>query len=206
MEPPVSDPIANGTSPRPGRRARPGGRSAAPAVLVPGGDARTGEGGIGLPVAGAARQLHHGQLGRQHGARRPQPLHHRGVVVEDLVAKRRRPPGGRDPVLGCQQVLDAVGDAMQRAPVPARCDLLFGALGLPERPLAGNRHHRVVIASQPFQAVQENLGQLGRRNLPGLHQAPELADALENQTVRHDVSPPPGRARTPRTARHRSSA
>ena len=152
IEPDVSEPMANGTSPA--ATAAPGPDDEPPDqyLTVPRRPARPGEGGVGVVVAEAAGQLDHRQLGDQHRPRLAQLAHDGGVVVEDLLAVRLRAPGGRDAARG-EQVLGAVGDAVQRAARLARGNLLVGEVGLLEGQLARDGDDGAQSRAELFQPV-----------------------------------------------------
>ena len=126
IEPRVSVPMAKPTRPGGRRRPGPGRRSARALFRVPRVPRLPAEPAVPL------RERAHRELGDEHGAGLPQPLDDGGVVVDDLLLKRRRAEGRRD-ALGGEQVLGAPGNAVQRTAVPARLDLAVGRRRLLER-------------------------------------------------------------------------
>src|SRR5206468_12775089 len=70
---------------------------------------------VRLPIAHAARELDHRELGHEHGARLLETTNHRPIVGEASIAERRGAPCGRDAAGRRQQVFRAVGDAVQRS-------------------------------------------------------------------------------------------
>ncbi len=105
--------------PRCHRRRRAAGGSSRPARPVPWIQARAEKRSRREAVSAAARQFHHGEFARQHGAPPASLSMHRGVVIEHLAGVRFRAPGGGLPGIR-QQVFHTVRNALQRpAQTPA---------------------------------------------------------------------------------------
>ena len=101
------------------RGARSAGGAARPAGAVPRIEARAGERGGGETVAAAAGEFHHREFAGEHGARAGELVDHRGVVIEDLAGVGLGAPGGGLSGEG-EQILDAVGNALQQAAIALR--------------------------------------------------------------------------------------
>ena len=129
------------------------------------------------------------ELGDQHRSSRVEPLDDGRIEVEHLVLERRGAPGGPVAVHG-DDVLGAPRDAVERAPVPTRGDLLVGLARLLERSLRSQRHDAVEHRIQPLQPLQVHPGQFDGAHLPGLDQPGEMrhrpeGDVLEIRRTRH---------------------
>ncbi len=116
MEPEVSEPIAKGT--RPAATAAPEPLEEPPDQRVRSHGFRPGpvKRGGGETVAAAAGEFHHGEFAGEHGARAGELVDDRGVVIEDLAGVGLGAPGGGLSGEG-EQILDAVGDALQGAAI-----------------------------------------------------------------------------------------
>ncbi len=153
--------------------------------------ARPSRSPVGVPrVAGdperrSLRRAHDGQLGQiglaeHHGAGRPQ-------ARDEVVVARRRAAVGGGPqgghlaadVLG---VLDGDRDAQQR-PVVARAAAGVGLRGVHQRPLVEHRAEGVQLGVEPPDAVEVQLDQLARGNLPAPDHLRLPARAGEGEVV-----------------------
>ena len=139
-----------------------------------------------LAIAHAARQLHHGQLGAEDGARRLELPDDGGVLVEALVLQRRRAPGGRDASGRREQVLGAIRNAVERAEVAAGRKLPLGAPRLLHRALARERDDRIVAGAERLEPMEERLGELDRRHRARADHSAELAKRDEDRLVAHE--------------------
>ena len=170
-------------------RARATRRAPAPGVEIPRIDAGSGERGMRLAIAHAARQLHHGQLGAEDGARRLELPDDGGVLVEALVLQRRRAPGGRDAARRREQILGAIRNAVERAEVAAGRELPLGAPRLVHRALARERDDGIVAGAERLEPMEERLGELDRRHRARADHFAELAKRDEDRLVAHVVGP-----------------
>ena len=126
----------------------------------------------------AARELAGGDLRDQHRAGVAQLLHHRGVVIKDLILERIRSPRGLV-ALDRDDVFRAPRNAVQRALVLARGDFGVGALRFGAAVVIEERDHVVqqrVVAMQPREI---HVGQLERGDLLGANQLAEVAQRPE---------------------------
>ncbi len=164
IDPHVSDPMANGTSPA--ATAAPDPEDDPPAQRpVFQGFRGTGEGGVRLPIPQTARDFHHRQLRHQD---RP------GVV--QFGNDGRIPPGNavfvRGGSPGCgnarrvQQILGSVGNAMQRPAVFAGGEFLVGPAGLLAGEVGRQCDHGIELGADLFQAIQNEFRQLDRGEFP----------------------------------------
>src|SRR6185295_1632282 len=118
----------------------------------------SGERGMRLAIAHATRQLHHGQLGAEDGARRLELPDDGGVLVEALLLQRRRAPGGRDAARRREQILGAIRNAVERAEVAAGRELPLGATRLVHRALGRERDDGIVAGAERLEPTEERLG------------------------------------------------
>ncbi len=117
-------------------------------------------------------------LGDQHGAGLGQKAHHRGVRLRHPVQIRLGTPARRQP-RRVQQVLAAIGDAVQRpAPAPGG-DLRVGGVGLGHRELGRGQRDAFQARAVTGDPVQIKLGELYRADLSGAHPAGQLRKRCE---------------------------
>src|SRR6266508_82574 len=160
------------------RGARPGRGAAAPVALVPRVQPRTVPGGVRVVVPHAARELDHRKLGRQDGPGLLETLDDRRVVTELLVAVGLGAPGRRHRLRG-EQVLSAVGNAVEQpAPAPG-ADLLFGFAGAVERFRAGEGRDGVQLSAFCLEPLERNFGQGDGRDRLRADTSSELGDRRE---------------------------
>src|SRR5258705_187123 len=133
----------------------------------------------GARPALAPGQFHHRQRRAEHRARGLELEDRGGVEIEAAVLEGRGAPGGRDAARGREQVLGSVGDAVERAPVPAGRDLRLRASRLLDGAVACHRDHRVVARAETLEAIEEGLGQRDRGE-------PARADALRELPHRRE--------------------
>src|SRR3989442_15117642 len=107
---------------------------------------------MGLTVAHAPGQLDHRELRAEDGARLLELPDHRRIEIEALLAERRRAPRRRDAARRRQQILGAIGDAVERPTVAAGGDLLLGPPRLLHRALARAGDHGIVAGAEPLEA------------------------------------------------------
>ncbi len=115
----------------------------------------------------------------------PKPADDGGVAFEHLVAVRLGAPGRRR-AFGGEQVLGAIGNAVQGAAVLPRCQLRVAVPGLRQGGFPQHGHHRVVGRAEALQPVEEVLRQLDRGHLPRPQQPAELGDAQPGE-IAHPV-------------------
>src|SRR5437867_1340628 len=125
----------------------------------------------------AARELDHRELRREHRARSPQTRHDRRVLADDLIAVRRRAPGGRR-AAGGEQILRAVGNPRQRLRLLAT-ERRVGALRFVERAFGHERGERVVTRRERFEKLEGASGELDRREATLAEGRPETGGRRE---------------------------
>ena len=168
IEPPVSEPSANGASPAATAAPEPDEDPHAQREVSHG--LRPGPWTERVDAAVEARELHQRELAEQRCAGGVQLLDRGRVVVEDLVAVRARAPDRRRAARG-QQVLRAVGDPEQR-PGPPGGELAVGRIGLLERAVAGERRQGVVASARSARAGRGSGRSARGRRPPGGRAAP----------------------------------
>jgi len=161
--------------PRTDRGARAARRSAGPALRVPGIPSGSLERRARIAIAATAGKLDHRELRREDRARSPEPADDRRVLIEDLIAVRRRAPGRRR-AGGGDQVLRPVRDAGERrARGPAR-DRPVGTGRLGEGALPHERGDRVETPPIGLEQRERRLGELDRRDPLTAKRRRELGD------------------------------
>src|SRR5581483_426807 len=95
----------------------------------------------------------------------------------------RGAPRGGDVARRGEQILGPVRDAVQRAAVVAVRELALGPARLREGALTRDGHHRVVTRAEPFEPLEERLGQRHRRDLPLAHQRGEPPHRREDEPL-----------------------
>src|SRR5207253_10087988 len=86
---------------------------------------------------------------------------------------------------GGQEILGAIGNAVERAPVPPRRDFPFCAPRLAQCALAGDGDHGVVLRAQALEPIEVELGQRHGRELARAHEGGQLAHGLEEKLGAH---------------------
>src|SRR4029453_18098283 len=105
-------------------------------------------------VGGAERELMEVRFADEDRARLPQATHHRGIAPGDVTVSYAR-CRGRWRVAKIDDVLERNRDAMKRAAIPARSDLLIGFFRLRYRVVvqhADERVERSILLRYPLEA------------------------------------------------------
>ena len=178
-------------------RSRPARRSTGPPLGVP----RISPGALQrsarIAIAAAAGELDHRELRGEHSARLHEARDRGGVLVEDLIAIRRRAPGGRRAFRG-KEVLRAVGDAEQRTRV-ASLDRGVSPTGLGARTHTHDRRDSVVLRTDTFQKIAELVRELDSRDLTLAKRRAQLPTVAKRCPLRVDT-PSEARSRSERAA------
>ena len=96
---------------------------------------------------------------------------------------RRRARGG-------QEILGAIGNAVEGSAVAPGRDLALRAPRLAERPLARDGDHRVVFRAEALEPIEAQLGQRHGRELARAHEGSKLAHGLEEKIGAHGCFTP----------------
>ncbi len=89
----------------------------------------------------------------------------------------------RPDAFGVEQILHAARDAVQWSAIVPGLDFLVGARGLRERELFGERDDAVQRIAVPLQAGEIHPGEIGRAHLPAFDQRREHGDRLEREIL-----------------------
>ncbi len=129
----------------------------------------------------------HVRLPDDHRAGLPQPVHHGGVRVGQVVLERRVAPGGVQPG-DVEALLDRDRHAEQRRP-GARGHRPVRLGGLPQRRLGAQLDHRVQPGVDGGDPGQQQLGQLPGGDLPAAEQVRRIARGPEQRLAHRSTSP-----------------
>ena len=117
-----------------------------------------------------------------------QPRHHGGVFGGNALAEDFRPAGGAD-ARGVDQVLGAVGNAVQRAAVVPGGNLLFGAAGFTQSEIGADGNERMQFRIERLDAFQGGPGEFDGRDLPPLDQRRDFGDGVKVQQRGDPLAP-----------------
>src|SRR5262249_6346033 len=132
----------------------------------------------------AVRELVRGKLADEYGSGLVKPRDRSGIDGGNVVDADLRMPGSED-AGRVVEVLQAERDAVHWAAVAAARDFRLGGARLAERQLGRHGDEGVDARIERFDATEQRLGQLDRRELARRNEPRRLGDGEEMQFVRH---------------------
>ena len=176
MEPSVSVPIENAQRPAAVAAAEPALDPLAPLVQVPGVAGLSAEPDI--PVGEGA----HRRLAEQDRARRAQALHHRRIALRDPVGPGFGAPGGAHSG-HIEEVLERVGNAVQRPEGTSRAQERVHGVRLGAGPLRGHGHEALEKGRNLLDTGQIDLRKAAARQFARADPVRQMSDGGEGDVL-----------------------
>ena len=154
---------------------------------------------VGVVGGGAGREFLQVFLAQDDCAGVSAPSHDLSVLVGHVIAQYSGAQSGPDAARR-DVVLDADGDAVQRAAVFSAREFFFGLFGLLHRLFAQDGYERVESGLSPVRLIQRGFREFHRGHLSRLDQRRDFGDGqFEQFVIRHRLPllpPPAGGATT----------